>query len=153
MLRLMLAALLALSLASVVAAQVSPASSQQGGSDCPNRGCKLVSTAEFASGTISDCGTGISFSFGGFTYKPDDGKCIAFIETVPAHTEVDAQTLNPNKYTINGTTFNVMRQQYSCVSCCILGLCSCCKPQGNPTVTNVLFNCQAENCVTPTDNG
>lgn len=129
----------------------------QGGEppQCPNRGCQLVAASEIVSSVINDCGQGISFQVGGITYTPDDNKCPAWIEFTPSHTESDQATFAPNKYTDNGTTFDILKQDYVCAGwgCGFLGLEGCCIADGEPVIVNTLFNCLELNCTQPDGGG
>ena len=119
--------------------------------ECPERGCKLVDTKENGSATFVSCGSGVGFTVGPVTYKPSEDMCPLWVETVPSHTETDNATVAPNKYTDNGETFDITRQNYKCsgMGCGLLWLSGCCRPDGQPTVVNTLYNCKELNCKEP----
>ena len=115
---------------------------------CPNRGCRLNSGSDSASGTVSSCAGGLRFKLNGIEISPSQDMCPQFIQIIPPHFEVSTDP-SPNKWTRRGGEFFTYMQAYECrgLGCSYFGLFSCCKRTGPLTVGNTLYNCQSENCI------
>lgn len=115
---------------------------------CPNLGCKTVPASEFVSSVLNSCGTGITFTVpipggGHVTYEPKDGKCPAYIEYCPTHTECGIE--REGSKCAEGDPYDIRKIDYGCVGCGFLGLASCCESI-RETVTNTLYNCSEKDC-------
>jgi|688.fasta_scaffold564621_2 hypothetical protein len=113
---------------------------------CNQRECKAVPTVEFVSAVMAQCGAGLTVTVGLVTYAPKDGACPSYVITVPAHTEIDTGHLKPDAHAVDGSPYEVTKQEFACKACGFLWLSTCCEKSADEIVVNVLFNCAQAPC-------